>query len=86
MTAELVRDKEGVTVTEPIHFGGYSDWRKQGEVSGNSLEHLHIWVPRMIAELLRDKEGMTVTDSIHFGGVVIGENRALKNSPFNIYG
>ena len=21
MTAELVRDKEGVTVTEPIHFG-----------------------------------------------------------------
>ena len=55
-------------------------------MSGNSLEHLHIWVPRMIAELLRDKEGMTVTDSIHFGGVVIGENRALKNSPFNIYG
>ena len=40
----------------------------------------------MVAELLRDKEGMTVTDSIHFGGVVIGENRALKNSPFNIYG
>ena len=44
-------------------------------MSGNSLEHLHIWVPRMIAELLRDKEGVTVTEPIHFGDVLIGESR-----------